>query len=158
MLAQDSGKQPLYYDICNSVSPNSPLTIPYVSDPYSPSGGLGLTAFLTKAAGSVKVDVIAYSSGGLFVRAYLSGILPPNRCGSLNTENPKPAIHPLIRKLILIGTPNFGIATPPPARRPEREEAIPLEGGALPDPHRKIDEARQHVFCVEAYRRTQSQC
>jgi hypothetical protein len=73
--------------------------------------GNNLGSFLTKVAGSGQVDVIAYSSGGLFVRAYLSGILPQNAGGSLNTSNPNPAIHPLIRKLVLIGTPNFGIAT-----------------------------------------------
>jgi hypothetical protein len=78
--------------------------------PPIPFIGGGVGGFLAKAAGGSPVDVIAYSSGGLFVRAYLSGILPPNCCGYLVTGNPSPPIHPLIRKLVLIASPNFGIA------------------------------------------------
>jgi hypothetical protein len=38
-------------------------------------------------------------------------LLPPNASGYLNTTNPAPALPTLIRKLVLIGSPNFGITT-----------------------------------------------
>ena len=48
------------------------------------------------------VDVIAHSMGGLVVRAYLQG----------RTTSPylSPPINPNIRKLVLLGTPNFGVS------------------------------------------------
>ena len=51
--------------------------------------------------GSSPVDVVAYSMGGLIVRAYLTGLNSSNA-----TVNP-PA-HPSIRKLVFIATPHFG--------------------------------------------------
>ena len=48
------------------------------------------------------VDVVAYSMGGLIVRSYLSFTLPQVHASYPNYPTDK------IRKLILIGTPNFG--------------------------------------------------
>jgi uncharacterized protein (TIGR03437 family) len=47
-----------------------------------------------------QIDLVAFSLGGLVARAYLAG-LQPNQ--SLN-----PPVNTLVRKLILIATPNFG--------------------------------------------------
>jgi uncharacterized protein (TIGR03437 family) len=95
MLARDSGKQPLYYDYCKSINitPWSPATVAVV--------GRNLGQVIAAQGG--RVDVIAYSTGGLFVRAYLAGLGDP---GDPN----KPLAAVSIRKLVLIGSPNFGIA------------------------------------------------
>jgi uncharacterized protein (TIGR03437 family) len=53
--------------------------------------------------GSGPVDVIAHSMGGLIVRSYLAGL-------NLQANTVTPPLNPGIRKLILIGTPNFGTA------------------------------------------------
>lgn len=47
-----------------------------------------------------QIDVVAFSLGGLIARSYLAG-LQPN--GSLN-----PPSNPLIHRMVLIATPNFG--------------------------------------------------
>jgi len=54
-------------------------------------------------AANLQVDVIAYSLGGLIVRAYLAGKQP----GGGFT----PPAQTRVRKLILIGSPNFGALT-----------------------------------------------
>jgi hypothetical protein len=67
MLAEDSGKPPLYYDVCklSGFYGGAGPTAPDVADV-----GQNLGRFLAQAAANGQVDVIAYSSGGLFVRAY----------------------------------------------------------------------------------------
>jgi hypothetical protein len=128
MLAQDSGKQPLYYDYCaynhgleNFGTSNHPATVPSASN-LGPS--------IAQAAASSKsgqVDVIAYSAGGLFVREYLAQVAPQNCCGSLNTSNLSAfAFDFRIRKLVLIGSPNFGIA----GWRRDWAASQPTAGGA----------------------------
>ncbi len=47
-----------------------------------------------------QIDLVAFSLGGLVARAYLAGLQPDE---SLN-----PPVNTLVRKLILIATPNFG--------------------------------------------------
>jgi uncharacterized protein (TIGR03437 family) len=47
-----------------------------------------------------QIDLVAHSMGGLIARAYLAGIQP--------NETFQPPAPPLVRKLVLIATPNFG--------------------------------------------------
>jgi uncharacterized protein (TIGR03437 family) len=89
LLAQDSGKPPSYYDYCSNSVPWNPPSVGAIS-------WWGLRPFLQKiAANGQQVDVVAYGAAGLFVRNCIAGLdgVPP------------------IRKLVLVGSPNFGIAT-----------------------------------------------
>ena len=47
-----------------------------------------------------QIDIVAHSMGGLIARAYLAGLQPD--------ESLAPPVNTLIRKLVLIATPNFG--------------------------------------------------
>jgi hypothetical protein len=67
--------------------------------------GVALGTFLaqqeyTDGTPVVQFDLVAHSMGGLIVRAYLSGLQTD---GSL-----QPPTDPMVQKLILIATPNFG--------------------------------------------------
>jgi uncharacterized protein (TIGR03437 family) len=89
LLSQDSGQTPYYFDYCQ-VDENASI------DQIGADFGRYLSGL-----GLPQVDVIAYSMGGLIVRSYLSGL-------SLSNNTVDPPISPGIRKLVLIGTPNFG--------------------------------------------------
>jgi uncharacterized protein (TIGR03437 family) len=95
MLTQDNGKQPYYFDYCQTQLIGSMYNGNMNHIP--PAGTIGwylgqVFAKVTPAGG--QVDVIAYSTAGLFIRSYLRGNMTPP-----------------IRKLVLIGSPNFGLAT-----------------------------------------------
>jgi len=83
-----------FFDNCKE-DPNQPIEV--------------LAADLAKFLATIKyddgtpvqqVDLVAFSMGGLIARAYLAGLQPDQ---SLN-----PPASTLVRKLILIATPNFG--------------------------------------------------
>ena len=78
-----------------------------VEDPGQPIEVLGndLSLFLNSiqfdnGAPVTQIDLVAHSMGGLIVRSYLAGL-------QLNTTLTPPA-NTLVRKLVLIATPNFG--------------------------------------------------
>jgi hypothetical protein len=55
-----------------------------------------------------KVDVIAYGMDGVLIRAYIAGLnTGPRR--HRNRPLGEPGNSPAIRKLVLIGTPNFRV-------------------------------------------------
>jgi hypothetical protein len=51
--------------------------------------------------GTPQVDVVAYSMGGLIVRSYLAGL-------NLGSNRLSPPLLTGIRRLVLIGSPNYG--------------------------------------------------
>ena len=53
--------------------------------------------------GTPQVDVVAYSMGGLIVRSYLAGL-------NLGNNTVSPPLGTGIRRLVLIGSPNYGIS------------------------------------------------
>ena len=95
-LAQDSpgSPVPLYFDNCSQGN----ISIDQL--------GARFGQFL-QSHGPGPVDVVAHSMGGLFVRAYLAGL-------NLQSNTVTPPLTTGIRKLILIGTPNFGTYVPDP--------------------------------------------
>jgi hypothetical protein len=114
ILASDSGQPTAYWDICSTrgfygglASSNTVAEVAYAW-PY-------LAKVLTDTAAKSKsglVDVVAFGTGGIYLRAYLAGLFPPICCGSTaNNPHDHPALSPPIRKLVMIGVPNFGIDT-----------------------------------------------
>src|SRR5579863_9953464 len=88
LLIQDGAVRVDFFDVCTA-----------------PDGSIeSLAGLLTTKIQSFSgpVDVIAHSMGGLVVRAYLQG----------RTASPylTPPINPNIRRLVLMGTPNFGVS------------------------------------------------
>lgn len=71
--------------------------------------------------GSGPVDVIAHSMGGLIVRAYLAGL-------NISNSAANPPLQPGIRKLVLVGTPNFGSGFANLALNSQGAEMIPGSG------------------------------
>jgi uncharacterized protein (TIGR03437 family) len=89
ILHQETGRYPYYFDYCQYGS-----NVPYA-----------FGRFLNTIP-SRPFDIIAYGAGGLIVRSYLAGASP---AGGTYVFSP---INPLvIRKLVLIGTPNSGSLT-----------------------------------------------
>ena len=88
LLDEDGASSVDFFDVCSA--PDSSI---------ESLAGL-LTAKIQSYPGPV--DVIAHSMGGLIVRAYLQGW---TTAPYLN-----PPINPKIRKLVLLGTPNFGVS------------------------------------------------
>jgi hypothetical protein len=110
-ILSGDGESVYYYDPCVRLQGYfgglaGPNAIPGLAEV-----GYNLGKFLDGIAATNKgpVDVIAYDSGGLFVRAYLSGMPPLGAIGAGSSW--APVLHPDIRKLIFVGTPNFGVAS-----------------------------------------------
>ncbi len=90
---QAQGVPVAYFNNC--ASPDVPIE----------SLGSALASFIagltyTDGTAVAQVDLVAHSMGGLIARAYLAGL---QQNGSLS-----PPLNPRVRKLVEIGTPNFG--------------------------------------------------
>jgi uncharacterized protein (TIGR03437 family) len=91
MLQRDGASPTFYFDYC---------TMPAASiDRIGANFGQWLDGIL--GTGRPQVDVIAYSMGGLIVRSYFAGL-------NLDNNTLSPPLLTGIRRMVLIGSPNFG--------------------------------------------------
>jgi uncharacterized protein (TIGR03437 family) len=107
LLRLDGNQKVLYYDFCGQPG----VGHPQYSIPMAAAMGT-LAQFLAKnfPDSSSPIDVIAYDAGGLFVRYYLSGnVNLQYGSGPLLPYAGTNALKTPIRKLVMIGTPNFGV-------------------------------------------------
>ena len=88
-VLQNAGKKTYFFDYCSVFGVNS--SIEDLGDSFG--------KFLN-GLGEDQVDVIAYSTGGLILRSYLSG-------KSSGTFHPPENTH--IRKIVFLATPHFGV-------------------------------------------------
>jgi pimeloyl-ACP methyl ester carboxylesterase len=101
-----------------------------------------------------QIDLVAHSMGGLIARAYLSG---------LQTNGTYlPPYYTLVRKLVLIATPNFGsfaagnyaagLQAGTRGRRTRTRQRISLEPGHLEPARRRSGGRQRHRHCRQCRR------
>jgi uncharacterized protein (TIGR03437 family) len=94
MLQRDGASQTFYFDYC---------TMPAASiDRIGANFGQWLASRVLGAF-VPQVDVVAYSMGGLIVRSYLAGL-------NLGNNTLSPPLRTGIRRMVLIGSPNYGMS------------------------------------------------
>jgi pimeloyl-ACP methyl ester carboxylesterase len=106
LLNRDGARRVVFFDNC--MFPET--SIPFLAD--------RLAHTIEDRFGAQPVDVVAYSMGGLIVRTYLMALK-----GSYSIDQSLPQVN--IRKLILIGTPNYGSGWGAFASNPQGHEMAP---------------------------------